>query len=114
MKNLILTPDSLLFFMAYGLLAALSLLQIMDVCGTYVRIHAGTAREGNPVVAWCITQCGLGWGLALAKLPVVAAIAYAAWSVAQASQPPSLAFYAALICVTAVYAWVVWSNRRLQ
>ena len=98
---------------ALALLIFITALQIADVFTTYVRIRAGVAREGNPLVAWLIAKLGLGAGLSAAKLPVAAGIAYWVWLALAVPASLSAIVLGAMAAVAVFYGWVVWSNTRI-
>jgi hypothetical protein len=50
------------------------LLQALDVWSTVRIVVSGKGREANKIMAWCILQFGIIWGLTIPKLLVIALI----------------------------------------
>jgi hypothetical protein len=90
-----------------GILALVLLnfgLQVFDGVATYVGLHAGFG-EGNPVLAWALTQMGTGSALFLFKLQACACLALL-WRVrGNRLVAPALVFSAVVYAVCSLAPW---------
>lgn len=96
-------------FWPWFLASLVMLLAIGDVLTTRRLINTGLFREGNPLMAWLMTQIGAGW--VAVKLVVTAGIL--AWLVGRWSPLARIAMLLALVGMAFVVgrhvAFILWS-----
>ena len=79
-------------------------LQVFDGVATYVGVHAGIA-EGNPLLAWTLTQIGQGFALVLFKLQASACLLLL-WHVRRNRlAAPALVFSATVYVLCSLAPW---------
>lgn len=88
------------------LLILLAVLQVADVASTAYAIRRGIGHETNPVMVWLIDHLGLALGLLLPKVALLSLLYLYALTY------PLFAAYV-LGAMSALYAWVVFSNFRV-